>query len=39
MPKVAGRMFFNGTNERLNRLGLRRLWTGLEIFLVASSCA
>jgi hypothetical protein len=34
MPKIADRKFFNGTNERLDRLGLRGLWEELEGLLI-----
>jgi hypothetical protein len=34
MPKIADRTFFNGTNEKLDRLGLRGLWQELETLLV-----
>ena len=30
MPKVTERTFFNGTNEKVDRLGLRRTWKQLE---------
>ncbi len=33
MPKIADRKFFNGTNEKLDRLGLRGLWQELETLL------
>jgi hypothetical protein len=35
MPKIADRKFFNGTNEKLDRLGLRDLWHELETILVS----
>jgi hypothetical protein len=34
MPKIADCTFFNGTNEKLNRLGLSNLWQELETILV-----
>jgi hypothetical protein len=33
MPKIADLKFFNGTNEKLDRLGLRSLWQELETLL------
>jgi hypothetical protein len=33
MPKIADRKFFNGTNEKLDRLGLKGLWQELETLL------
>jgi len=35
MPKIADRTFFNGTNERLDRHGLRGLWAELETLLIS----
>jgi len=35
MPKIVDRTFFNGTNERLDRLGLRGIWQELETLLVS----
>jgi len=35
MPKIVERTFFNGTNEKLDRLGLRGLWQELETLLVS----
>lgn len=33
MPKIAERTFFDGTNEKLDRLGLRPIWNELEEIL------
>jgi hypothetical protein len=35
MPKIADRTFFNGTNQKLDRLGLRKLWEDLEALLTS----
>lgn len=35
MPKIVDRTFFNGTNEKLDRLGLRNLWQEIEGLLVS----
>jgi restriction endonuclease BglII len=35
MPKIAQRTFFNGTEEKLTRLGLRGIWDQLESVLTA----
>jgi hypothetical protein len=35
MPKIADHKFFNGTNEKLDRLGLRGLWQELETLLIS----
>lgn len=34
MPTIVDRTFFNGTNEKLDRLGLRGLWDELESLLI-----
>ena len=34
MPKIADHTYFNGTNEKLDRLGLRGLWDELQTLLV-----
>ncbi len=34
MPKIVDQTFFNGTNEKLDRLGLRGLWPELQALLV-----
>ena len=33
MPKIADHTYFNGTNEKLDRLGLRGLWDELQTLL------